>query len=119
MFNQSRHCTDISKNAKYLLLFNNFRDKKQFTYLANEVNPEDRSISFKAYLDAKQRAHSYILLDLTRVSDDRLWFRTNVFQQEYPPVMYAAVDDETNKSELLCSSLTKISKSKIEDSHNF
>ena len=41
LFHQGRNCRDISLNAKYLVLFKNVRDKRQFSHLANQVLPED------------------------------------------------------------------------------
>ena len=87
LFHQGRNCRDISLNAKYLVLFKNVRDKRQFSYLANQVLPEDSSGLFKAYLDATKRPHGYLLLDLTQDSEDRYRFRTNVFPREHPSYM--------------------------------
>jgi len=39
LFHQGRYCRDISLNAHYLVALKNVRDKKQFMYLANQVNP--------------------------------------------------------------------------------
>jgi hypothetical protein len=102
LFHQGKHCRDISLNAKYLVLLKNVRDKNQFTHLARQVYPENSSSLYKAYLDATQRHHGYLLLDLSQDSDDRIRFRTNVFPSEYPPIIYAAdVDDvEADKGKL-------------------
>jgi len=97
LFHQCRNCRDISLNAKYLVLFQNVRYKRQFSYLANQVLPEDSSGLFKAYLEATKRTHGYLLLDLTKDSEDRHRFRTNVFPHEYPPIIYVALDDEASK----------------------
>jgi len=88
LFHQGRNCRDISLYAKYLVLFKNVSDKRQFSYLANEVLPEDSSGLFKAYLDATKRPHGYLLLDLTQDSEDQYRFRTNVFPHEHPPIIY-------------------------------
>jgi len=63
LFHQGRNCRDISLNAKYPVLFKNIRDKRQFSYLANQVLPEDSRGLFKAYLDATKRPQGYLLLD--------------------------------------------------------
>ena len=79
LFHQDRYCRDISLNAKYLVLLKNVRDKNQFIFLARQVYPENSASLYKAYLDATQRPHGYLLLDLSQDTDDRLRFRTDIF----------------------------------------
>jgi hypothetical protein len=100
LFHQGRNARDISLNAKYLILLMNVRDKNQFTYLARQVFPEDSDGLYKAYLDATQRPHGYLVLDLSQDTDDRLRVRTNIFPSEYPPVIYAAVEYQKDKVKL-------------------
>jgi len=52
LFHQGRFCMDISLNAHYIVAFKNVRDKKQFTFLASQVYPEDSVGLYNAYLDA-------------------------------------------------------------------
>jgi len=73
----------------------NVRDKKQFMYLANQVYPEDSLGLYNAYLDAIHRPHGYLILDLTKDTDYGLRFRTNMIPEEYPPVVYSDIGDET------------------------
>ena len=47
LFQQGRFGTDISINAKYLVVFKNVRDKNQFAYVAREVYPEESNSLFK------------------------------------------------------------------------
>jgi hypothetical protein len=121
LFHQGRNCRDISLNAKYLVLFKNLRDKRQFSYLANQVLPEDSIGLFKAYFDATKRPHGCLLLDLTQDSEDRYRFRTNVFQHEHqhPPIIYVAIDDEESKGKLSHCTSVKKRKAKVEESYNF
>jgi hypothetical protein len=85
LFLQGRNARELSLNTKYLVLLNNVRDKNQFTYLARQVFHVDRDGLYKAYLDATQRPHGYLVLDLFEDTDDRLRFQTNIFSTEYPP----------------------------------
>ena len=78
LFHQGRNCRDIFLNAKYLVLFKNVRDKRQFSHLANQVLPEGSTGLFKAYLDATKGTHGYVFLDLTHDSEELHRFRTNV-----------------------------------------
>jgi len=89
LFNRSRYCRDISLNAHYMAALKNVGDKKQFAYLANQVYPEDSLSIYNAYHDATQNPHGYLILDLTQDTDDGLPFVTNIFPEEYPPVVYS------------------------------
>ena len=40
IFHQSKHCCDISLNAKYLILLKNDRDRSQFSRLAQQMYPK-------------------------------------------------------------------------------
>ena len=99
MFHQGRFCRDISLNATYSVALKSVRDKSQFQYLAREVHPEDSDSLYKSYLEATERAHGYLILDFTQDTDDRLRYRTNVFPDEYPPIIYMPTKkgDESDK----------------------
>jgi hypothetical protein len=99
LFRQGRNCRDISLNAKYLALLKN-RDKNQVTYLARQVYPEHSGSLYNAYLESSQKPHGYVILDFTQDMNDLLRFRTNIFPDEYPPLIYAPGDNEANKVEL-------------------
>ena len=77
LFHQGRYCRDISLNAHYVVAVKNVRDKKHFVFLANQVYPEDCLELYDVFLDATQRTHGYLILDLTQDTDDGLRFRTN------------------------------------------
>jgi hypothetical protein len=84
------------------------------------VLPKDSTGLFKAYLDETKRAHGYLLFDLKQDSEDRHRFPTNVYPNEYPPIIYVAIDDdETNKGKLSHSTRSKKRKTKIKESDNF
>jgi len=88
LFHQGRFCRDISLNAKYSVALKNVRDKSQFQYLARQVHPEDSDSLYMSYVEATERAHGHLLLDFAQDTDDRLRYRTNVFPDEYPPIIY-------------------------------
>jgi len=58
------------------------------------VYPEDSLGLYNAYLDATHKPHGYLILDVTQDTDDGLRFRTNIFAEEYPPVVYSDIGDE-------------------------
>jgi hypothetical protein len=96
-FYQAPHCRDISLNAKYLVALKNVRDRNQFAYLARHLPPEASVILCEAYREATRNPHGYLILDFAQDTDDLIQFRTNVFPSEYPPVIYARVNDEADK----------------------
>ena len=90
LFHQVRYYRDISLNAKYLVLLKNVSDKNRFMFLARQVYPENSASLNKAYLDATQRPHGNLFLDLTQDTDDSLRVRTDIFPTEqtivYSPI---------------------------------
>jgi len=72
-------------------------------FLAHHVHPENSNSLYKAYLDAPQLAHGYLILDLTQDTDKRLRYRTNIFTTEHT-IVYSPIDHETNEIELSCTS---------------
>jgi len=109
LFHQGRFCRDISLNAKYSVALKNVRDKSQFQYLARQVHPEDSDSLYKAYLEATEKAHGYLILDFAHDTDDRLRYRNNVFPDEYPPIIYMPIKkgDEADQIELSRSASIK------------
>jgi hypothetical protein len=79
------------------MLLKNTRDKRQFWHLARQVYPEDSVILYKAYLDAIEKPHGYLLLDLAQDKDKRLRFRTRIFPNEKPSVIYTPTSNEMNQ----------------------
>ena len=55
IFHKGCYCSDISLNAKYLVLLKNIRDKNQFMFLARHVYTENSASLYKVYLYATQR----------------------------------------------------------------
>ena len=107
LFHQGRYCRDVSLNAKYLVLLKNVRDKNQFIFLARQVYPENSASLYKAYLDATQRPHGYLPLDLSQDIDDRLRFRIVIFPTEHTIVYSPTISDEASEIELSRPSRTK------------
>jgi len=66
LFHQGRFCRDSSLNTHYTVVLKHVRDKKQFMFLAREMYHEYSIGLYNAYLDAKQKPHGYLLLDLTQ-----------------------------------------------------
>jgi len=74
-------------------------------FLARQVYLENSL--YKAYLDATQRPHGYLLQDLPQDTDDRLRFRTDIFPTEQTIVYSPTISDEASEIELSGPSRTK------------
>jgi hypothetical protein len=68
------------------VVLKNTRDKYQFSHLA-QVYPENSKSLYEAYLEATEKPHGHLLLDLEQDRDERLRFRTHIFPEENP-VLY-------------------------------
>jgi hypothetical protein len=88
LFHQGRYCRDISLNTKYLVVLKNTRDKYQFSHLARQVYPENSKSLYDAYLEATEKPHGFLLLDLAQDTDERLRFRTHIFPDEKPVKLF-------------------------------
>jgi hypothetical protein len=113
LFHQGRFCRNISLNAKYLVLLKNVRDKRQFSYLAQQVYPENSKGLYEVYLYATTRPHGYLILDLSQDTNDLLRFRTNVFPSEHPPTFYVSIDEQRDQIQLPRAPSAKIGRPKI------
>jgi hypothetical protein len=103
-------------NAKYLVALKNVRDRNQFAYLARQVLPEASASLCEAYREATRNPHGYLILDFAQDTDDLIRYRTNVFPSEYPPVIYARINDETDKIQLSPYTSAKDGKTSIKES---
>ena len=86
LFHQGKFFRDISLNAKHIVVFENVRDRKQFSHLARQVLPHDSKGLSDAYLNATEEPLGYLVLDLSQDTNDRLRLRTCIFPEEDPPV---------------------------------
>lgn len=95
LFQSGRFSRDISRNAKYLVVFKNVRDKNNFAYVARQVYPKDSNGLYESCLDTRRRPYAYLLLDLAKDKDD-----LRITMVQFP------VDDEKDTFEL--SPLTSV-----------
>lgn len=92
LFFQGKHTRTISLNSKYLVVFKNPRDQLQFQYLAKQIYPENSRDLLRVYKEITSQPHNYLLIDLTQAMNERLRFRTNIFQKDHCEV-YCVLDD--------------------------
>ena len=48
------------------VVLKNVRDNNQFLFLTRQVYPEDNNSLYSAYLDATEKAHGYLMLELSQ-----------------------------------------------------
>lgn len=80
LFHKGKEMRTMSLNTHYFIIFRNPRDQTSFHYLARQIYPPPKSKHLiQAYQDATtSKAHSYLFLDLTQNTDDRLRVRTGI-----------------------------------------
>jgi hypothetical protein len=117
VFLQTPHCRDIAE-CDIFFCVKNVRDRNQFAYLARQVLPEASASLCEAYPEATQNRHGYMILDFAQDTKDPLRYRTNGFPSEYPPVIYALVNDETHKIQLSPSPSTQDCKISVAKSYH-
>ena len=100
LFHQGKYFRGISLNAKYIVVLKNVHDRNQFSLLPRQVLPEDSNGLFQAYLHSTEAPHWYLLLDQSKDTDDSLRFRTCIFPDEAPPLIYVDIGNETHKGKL-------------------
>jgi len=71
----------------------NARDKNLFLFLARQVYSEDSNSLYRAYLDATEEPHGYLMLDLAQDTNDKLRFRTRIFPTE-TSIIYTYIKGE-------------------------
>ena len=78
----------ISLNSDYMVIFKNPRDRSQIQSLARQFMPSNSRFLTWAYEDATEKPHSYLLLDLTPITDDRYRVRAKILPGEEPQIVY-------------------------------
>ena len=82
LFDQGSWSRTISLNSQYIVVFKNPRDSAQINYLAQQAYPRDSKFLVESYLDATQKPHSYLVINLTQECDQWMRVCTNIFPGE-------------------------------------
>jgi hypothetical protein len=89
-YHQSREARMRHLNTHYIVFFKNPRDKTQPSILARQMfpgrSPKQFAIMFEKVTD--QRPHGYLLIDLRQETPSEIRLRSNIFPEEYPPIVY-------------------------------
>jgi hypothetical protein len=68
-------------------------------------------------VNATEKPHGYLVLDLSQDTNDRLRFRNCIFPEEEPPIFYVDIGNETRKRKFSHPSRTKKRSAKIAKSN--
>jgi hypothetical protein len=79
IFPRNKSSRDISLNTNYLVVFKNLRDKSQIMHLARQVCPGNTKFFMKAFDEATERPHGYLLLDFRSEADKKKQFAADIF----------------------------------------
>jgi hypothetical protein len=80
---------DITLNSNYIIMFGSWRDKKQISTLASQIEPNNSKWIVKSYKNATKHAFTYILFDFTPTTIEEYRIRDSVI----PTVTHFYVDD--------------------------
>lgn len=79
VFYRGNKAREISLNCHYVVLFKNPRDNSQINQLARQIFPNKQVFLREAFIQATERPHGYLLIDLTQHTPDELRVMTNIF----------------------------------------
>lgn len=88
LFYRGSNHRDLSLNSHYLVLFKNPRDKTQIRSLAQQMCPGNSKFLVEAFSDATDKPHGYLLIDLKQTTPENFRFRTNIFPDDGPMIVY-------------------------------
>ena len=103
IFDKGKFHRTISLNSHYLVLFKNPRDQAQVRTLAQQIFPNKVKYFMKAFQNATEKSHGYLLVDLHPLSPEEIRLRSRIFKNEeveiFIPLETSAEIDMTLSSE--------------------
>ena len=91
LFHQSQESRDRVLNCHYLVLFRNWRDMKQISWLSQQIYPHKKNYLVDIFNDATNEGdHPYLFIDSYPTTPSFLRLRTNYLPDK--PPMFAYVD---------------------------
>ena len=88
VFPKGTQSRTISINAQYQVLFRNPRDSLQVSIFARQLYPHNSKDFLEIYKRATQRPYGYLFCCFTQSCPDEIRYRTNIFPNEYPSIVY-------------------------------
>ena len=78
----SRYGTTINRNAQYLVIFPNFRDRSMISTLGKQIFPGKSNFLPKAFEKATKKPYSYLFVDLKAQTPEKIRLRGQIFPDE-------------------------------------
>lgn len=97
VFTKGEFVRTMSLNTKYLVMFNNVRDKQQFAYLARQIEPHNSKELLRIYNEATNRPHGYLICDFQQEQSPLLRYRTNIFEKYHSGEIYCNLSLKNEK----------------------
>ena len=88
VFPKGTQSRTISINAQYQVLFRNPRDSLQVSIFARQLYPHNTKDFLEIYKRATKRPYEYLFCCFTQSCPDEIRYRTNIFPNEYPSIVY-------------------------------
>ena len=82
LFLNTPHHRTCNLNTHILCVFKNPRDKLQITCLAKQISPNNTKFVMDAYLQATQKPHGYLVLNLQQTTPEFLRLRDSFFPKD-------------------------------------
>lgn len=88
LFPRGKIARTIFLNSTYIILFENFRDKRQIKLFGERLYPQKSDIFLSIFSDAIRRKWGYLLIDLASSTHDNLRLRTDILPIDGYTVIY-------------------------------
>ena len=88
LFQQGKFSRTMALNTHVLILIKSLRNASQINYFARQLYPNRRGMLEEIYEDTMQENFGYLVRDMSPTADDLYRFRTHIFPEEYPPIIY-------------------------------
>ncbi len=82
LYFKSKYMTTVTRNAHYLVIFENPRDASMISTLGRQVYPENAKFLPDAFKQATAKPYGYLFLDMKPGADKRLRVREGVLPSE-------------------------------------
>ena len=91
LYQQGKTSRTIALNTQYLVLFRNFRDASQVSFLGRQLYPRQSSMFVDVYKDCTAEPYSYLVIDMAPNSNDLYRLRTRIMPGDDPIVYIPGV----------------------------
>ena len=88
LFHQDKSYRTMSRNTQYFVIFNNDRDKLQFSILGKQYSPGNHLFIPQVLKEATKNPYGYLLLDFSPDTAPSVRALSHIFPHEFPTRTY-------------------------------